>query len=274
MKLFRLRESSGSRRSARVWMLRFRKFGMIAALACLVPGAGFYAWKTGAFARAGDWIGAKTLAVTASAGFTVDEILVTGRIHVSRDELLRRLDVRRGQPVFGVSVEKAQQALSEISWIRSVTVTRRLPDKIIVEVAERAPVALWQYHKKLSVIDREGRTLTSDNLDAFQSLPLVVGEDAPQHAAALLDLLQAEPSVAAEFASAVRIGGRRWDLRLKNGLLVRLPEHEEGLALSRLARHQREGLLTKDISSIDLRLPDEMIVLPAATAKGDNKKTI
>jgi cell division protein FtsQ len=129
----------------------------------------------------------------------------------------------------------------------------------------------------MSLIDDEGRTLTSDNLDEFQSLPLVVGEDAPEHTADLLKLLGAEPSVADRIASAVRVGGRRWDLRLKNGMTVKLPEKDAELALSRLAKEEADRrLFNRQITSIDLRLPDEMVVEPTnvGVAGDKNKKTI
>jgi len=159
--------------------------------------------------------------------------------------------------------------------VKDVSVTRRLPATIVVEITERVPAALWQYQKKISVIDLSGRALTSKNLEAYKSLPLVVGEDAPLHIAGFLALMQAEPDVARELASAVRVGGRRWDLRLKNGLLVKLPEQDTELALRKLASQQvKNGLFGKDILAVDLRIPDQMVVEPAVTAQGTAKKTI
>jgi cell division protein FtsQ len=277
MKLFGMREGSLSRRSARLWMLRFRKFGIMAAAVALVAGGGYYGWKHGSFSRAATLAHAEMLSTTSGAGFKVNEVIVTGRIHIKRDVILKQLAVKQGEPIFGVSVDAAQKALTEISWVKNVSVTRRLPDKLIIEITERKPAALWQYQKKISVIDADGRVLTSEDLDSFQSLPLVVGEDAPLHAVELLNLLKAEPSVEKELASAVRVGGRRWDLRLKNGLLVKLPENDTELALSRLAKEQEERkLFDKLITAVDLRIPDEMVIEPVngGSAEDKNKKTI
>jgi cell division protein FtsQ len=276
MKLFKSRETSVSRRSARLWMLRLRKFGLIAAVVGIIAGGGVYGWKQGSFARAGAWVRSETLATTASAGFKINDVIVTGRAHIARDDLLKHLAVRQGDPIFGVSVDEAQKSIAGISWVKSVRVTRRLPDAIIIDIAEREPAALWQYQKKISVIDAEGRTLTSDRVDEFQSLPLVVGEDAPQHAAELLGLLKNEPEISSQFSSAVRVGGRRWDLRLKSGLSVKLPENETELALSRLAKEEQQNhLLKKALNAIDLRIPDEMVVEPLSGAEaGKDKNTI
>lgn len=264
-----------SRRNARVWALRLRKIAAVLAVIAVVGGTGYYGWTRLPFALVSEWASEKTLSTTASAGFRVNEILVTGRARISQDELLARLGVHYGDPIFGVDVDVAQEILSEISWVREVSVTRRLPDKIVVQLKERAPAALWQYQKKVSLIDADGRSLTSKDLGEFQTLPLVVGEDAPQHVAQLLTWLKAEPAVKDLLASAVRVGARRWDLRLKNGINVKLPEAEAELALRRLAE-ETDGLLTKNITSIDLRLEGQVTVEPApqAVPAAETKKTI
>ena len=54
---------------------------------------------------------------------------------------------------------------------------------------------------------------------------------------------------------------RRWNLRLTNGLDVRLPEAGVEQALERLVALDREKkLLSRDITSVDLRLPDRVTV--------------
>jgi cell division protein FtsQ len=280
MKLFTMRGALGSRRSARIWGLRFRKFCIAAAAAALLSGSGYYCWKHNPVPKITAWAGAEALAATSAAGFKVEDVLVTGRVHISSDTLLAHLGVRQGEPIFGISVDAAQKSLSGIPWVRRVTVTRRLPDAVLVDVTERTPAALWQYQQKISVIDAEGRVLTGDGLDAFQGLPLLVGEDAPLHAGELLALLAVQPTLGPEISAAVRVGGRRWDLKLKNGILVRLPEAEAELALARLARgQQRDGLLNKDVTVIDLRFAGETVIEPVkhavegATAE-KNHKTI
>lgn len=200
-------------------------------------------------------------------GFAVNEILVMGRKEISEDELLSHLGIRAGTPIFAVDLEGAQQLLHQISWVEDVRVSRRLPDKIIVTLNEREPAALWQYQKKISLIDSKGVVIRDHDLEAYAHLPLVVGEDAPLHVDELVRLMMAEPALADMMASAIRVGKRRWDLRLKNGVTIRLPENNVELALSRLIHSAREdGLLDKDISVIDLRLPEKLTVTPKATA--------
>lgn len=260
-KFWKKRDSSSSRRTTRVWVLRAKKFGLSLAVIAAIGFSGFYAWKNGVFSAFGDFVYNKTLSVSANLGFRVNDVIIRGRHQISQGDLLARIDIKQGQPIFSVSLSDAQQSLSGISWVEEASVSRRLPNTIVVDIRERAPVALWQYQKKVSVIDKSGQPLTSSNVAAWQDLPLIVGEDAPQHVTEILDLMLAEPEIAGQLSSALRIGDRRWDLRLKNGMLVKLPEENVGLALRQLAMQQEmHQILAKNIQTIDLRIPEKFVV--------------
>ena len=265
------------RRSAKLWKERLRRYGIASLVAVLAIWLGTLGFVSGSFSKFGNWaqngLTQQFYQQTANAGFKVNDILVHGRTHTDADTLLATLDIEKGVSVFSVDLEEARRKLEEISWIDRARLARRLPDTIYVEIKEHTPVALWQFKKELSVIDQNGLILTTENLDTFKHLPLVVGADAPEHVVELLALMQAEPEIADYLEAAVRIGSRRWDLRLKNGLRVKLPEENVELALRKLVKAQEdENLFERNISSVDLRLPDKMIVDTAETETTTTKK--
>jgi cell division protein FtsQ len=107
------------------------------------------------------------------------------------------------------------------------------------------------------LIDRAGAVVTNSNLADFRSLPLVVGPGAPEAAAPLVDALTSRPDLMGRVTAAVRVGERRWNLLLKSGLTVMLPEGHEAVALDRLAALDRDHkLLDRPLQFVDLRLPD------------------
>jgi len=90
---------------------------------------------------------------------------------------------------------------------------------------------------------------------------LVVGHGAETRAKDFLALLSRYPEVKAATQAVVLVGERRWNLRLKDGLDVRLPEHDVGHALAALSRLDSEDrLFSRDIVAIDMRLPDRLSV--------------
>ena len=89
----------------------------------------------------------------------------------------------------------------------------------------------------------------------------MVGRGAETRAKEFLALLDRYPQMRDLVRASVLVGERRWNLRLKNGIDVRLPESDTAAALERLVALDREkNLITRDIVAIDLRLPDRVTV--------------
>lgn len=261
MKILQWMGAGTSRRNSRLWMMRLKKAGIAFAAVTTLCGMVAYGWHGGFFARAGEAVHQQTLAFTGALGFRVSDIIVTGRDNIPQEQLLTHLDIAQGAPVFGVTLDEARARIAEIPWVKTVQVSRRLPGTILVDIEEREAVALWQYRKKIQAIDAEGKALTEENLGRYAKLPLIVGDGAQSHVLQITGLLKAEPAIAAQLASAVRVGGRRWDLRLKNGVTVKLPENDVELALSKLAAAEaQDGILGKNVTTIDLRLPEKIVV--------------
>jgi len=74
-------------------------------------------------------------------------------------------------------------------------------------------------------------------------------------------LLDRYPQVRSVTRAAVYVGERRWNLRLKDGLDIRLPENDVGNALALLSKLDRDDkLFSRDITAVDMRLPDRLSV--------------
>ena len=206
-------------------------------------------------------LGATVLNISANAGLRVNDVVLSGRQNVDASEILAALDIERGSPIFAMDMNAARERIESLGWVRSAEIARRLPDILFVRVVERQPLAIWQHDGQAALVDRLGKTIQRSGLDAFAHLPLIVGDGAPEHAAQLIDLLQTYPAVAQAIEAAVRVSERRWNLRLRNGIDVRLPELNISAALTRLDDFQREhALLDRDVVAVDLRVPDRLII--------------
>jgi cell division protein FtsQ len=227
----------------------------------VVIGGSVWLWQTGWVARAADRIERDIVAVSAGLGLTIQDVLLVGRHETTRDEVVVALGVKRGQPLLAFDPVAAKARLDALTWVRSAAVERVLPDTVRVRIEERKPLALWQRNRKLVLVDLEGRVIRTKSLSRFRHLPLIVGDDAPRHAASLLNELMSEPKLLSRVTAAVRVAGRRWNLRLDNGIDVRLPAQALGAAWTRLAELEKEhGLLGRDLRVIDLRFPDRLVL--------------
>ena len=191
----------------------------------------------------------------------VADIQIEGRSNTPEPLLRAALGVSVGDRILGFSVEGARSRIESLAWVEHVSVERRLPGTIVVDLTERRPFAIWQSGGKFQLIDRDGGVVLNEDVARFSDLPLVVGLDAPAHAASMLDDLTAVPAIKTMVAAIVRVGERRWNLQLKNGITIMLPEGHEAAALTRLAELQTsQSLLDRPLVSVDMRLPDRLAV--------------
>jgi len=223
---------------------------------------------------------AKLLAWSVRAGFRVDDISVIGRDKTSSAQLLSVLGIKRGDAIVSIDLAAARHRLEAIPWVRTATIERRLPDRIMLSITERVPIALWQAKGRYYLVDGDGQII-GDQIDDYRHLPLMVGEGAPDHAQELVALLGAEPSLQGRVTAAAWVGNRRWNITLDAApvaILVQLPDEGAGAAWHDLAMLDKEqNLLQRQIDVVDMRLPDRLVLragggIAAAKHKSANGK--
>lgn len=194
-------------------------------------------------------------------GFNVASIALTGEKEVSREEILATAGITGRTSLLFLDADAARRQLKKTPWIAEATILKLYPNRLQIGITERQAFALWQRNGQLSVIAEDGTVLEPYVARRFTALPLVVGEGAGKHAKDILALIGRYPEIGASVSAAVLVAQRRWNLRLKNGIDVRLPEKDADQALATLADLDREKqILSRDIIAIDLRLPDRVTV--------------
>ena len=196
-----------------------------------------------------------------AAGFRIAEVSLDGQVRLGRDTIFAAAGVTDSSSLLFLDVEAARGQLKANPWISEATVRKLYPDRLQISVTEREPMALWQRDGKVSLIATDGTVLGPAGDQRFLSLPFVVGKGAEQRARAFIAVLDRYPQIRVQVRASILVAERRWNLRLKNGIDVRLPEVEVENALDRLVGLDRDKkLLTRDVTLVDLRLPDRVTV--------------
>ncbi len=238
-----------------------RRAGTAATLMLLLASAGFGIVKGGHLEEFSTAVGDSRNALANSAGFRITSVTINGRKHLSQDEVLATGGVTGRSSLLFLDASAVRERLKANPWISDATVLKLYPGALQITIVERAPFALWQENGRLSVIAEDGAVLAPYVARRFLSLPLVVGKGAETRARDFLALLAQYPQVRNVTRAAVFVGERRWNLRLKDGLDVRLPENDVDKALAELSRLDREDhLFSRDIVAVDMRLPDRLTV--------------
>lgn len=200
---------------------------------------------------------------TASLGFRVDQVTLRGRKHADMAAVKKALNIPQGAPILALSLNEIKARLQTISEVKSVGITRELPNQLAITIAERTPAAWWQQSGALKLIDADGVVLAREKYSQKMALPVVVGEDAPKHIGELLALLGSTPSLKTDVVAAVRVGQRRWNLQMAREVVVMLPEDKPLIAWKRFAAlAEKDALLSKAIRSVDMRVEDRVFIMP------------
>jgi cell division protein FtsQ len=195
------------------------------------------------------------------AGFHIAAVSLSGEKHVSRAEIFAAAGLTERASLLFLDVEAARTRLKAIPWIADATVRKLYPDRLQITLTEREPFALWQVDGTISIVGAEGAVIGPLTDRRFAGLPFVVGRGAAAKAKDFLALLDRHPAIRDGVRAAILVAERRWNLKLQNGIDVRLPETNVAAALATLAALDRDKrLLSRDIVAIDLRLPDRVTV--------------
>jgi cell division protein FtsQ len=213
----------------------------------------------------GAWIGGQTTGgvehLAVAAGFGVKRVTVEGQLHATDADITAALKAGPNTMMLGLDTDAAKARLEAVPWIRHAQVMRFLPSTLQVVIEERSPYAVWQKDGQTYVVDDEGVVLTRALRDAYPDLPLVVGEGAGKSASQLFAVLVRYPDLKEKMLGAIRVGDRRWTLKLKSGVEVMLPDDNVDEALASLTKLEQEhGVLERDIAAVDLRLLDRITV--------------
>ncbi|KQQ85995.1 cell division protein FtsQ/DivIB [Aureimonas sp. Leaf324] len=211
-------------------------------------------------------------AVAEPLGLSIETVDVTGYAETSEIDVLQTLWMAGAQTLPALDVTAAREAIEAMPWIESATVEKEYPNRVKIALVEKKPFALWQRDKDLWIVDHDGREIVPYATTRFTDLPFVVGPGAAREAVDILDKMALVPELDQRIKAYVRVGDRRWDLRLDNGVVIRLPELDPIEAAATVMRVDRnEGLLARDIVSVDMRLADRMVVklTPAAKERWD-----
>jgi cell division protein FtsQ len=251
------------RRPAPRWLRPALKYSAFILLIGGVLGTPVWLWRTGVISTWLQTAEQSVIAYAAGHGLTVQEVLLEGRRYTSQRQVNKAVGLKRGDPILSIDPEEIRQRLVALAWVQDAVVERHLPDTIYIRIRERQPMALWQRKGKLALVDVTGRTITRKNLGRFRDLMIIAGRGARRETPTLIAMLNAEPGLAERVVGAVWVGKRRWNIKLRDGIRVRLPEDNPHLAWRKLATLNAQfKLLARDIRIIDMRLPDRLILKP------------
>ena len=195
-----------------------------------------------------------------SLGFSVQNVFVEGRKNTGVEEILRSMRVKKGMPIFDLDTNATLENIKNLPWVKEGLIKRKLPSSIFVYLEEKQPIALWKSADKFWLIDEWGDVINTKKIDGYNGLILISGIDAPRFVTSLIQIINLVPNLAKNVKAATRVGARRWDVFLKDGTKIMLPESGTLTAWVRLGEIFNKNIIFKETNLVDLRIKDRIIL--------------
>ncbi|WP_310649487.1 cell division protein FtsQ/DivIB [Candidatus Liberibacter sp.] len=208
------------------------------------------------------------------SGFSVEKVRIIGNIETSEVDVVRRLGLNKDTSLIAFDILAVQKKLLQLPWVSRAEIHKIYPDTIEIHLTERRPHVIWQHDSELFLIEKNGEVIEPLKGRKFSHLPMLVGQGANKEVESFEKFL-AKSKIAPLIKAYVLVSKRRWDLHLRNGIVVHLPEEGFVPALSKLlAVQDKYKILERDIAAIDLRLPDRIAIRLTASSFIDRQEVV
>jgi cell division protein FtsQ len=202
-------------------------------------------------------------------GLGLERVTMSGLSQMRESEVLAAAGLNDRLSLAFLSANDVRERLERVPLVKSASVRKLYPHELVVTLTERQPYGLWQLNGELFVIAADGTVIDLMQDERLADLPLVVGDQANGRAKDYVALLDAAGPLRGRIRAGTLVSGRRWTLKIDNGMDVRLPEIGAADAVARLVKLEREQkILEKDVLTVDLRMPDRVVVRLTEEAAG------
>ncbi len=249
--------------------------GACLSLSLLAAVGGYGAVKGGHYAAFVAAQGQPADLVAKALGFSIKSVTVSGERELKEQDLLTLAGIGPRNSLLFLDVAKIRERLQQLPLVKEAAVTKLYPDRLLIEIEERQPFALWQCDGKVLIVAADGVPVAAMRDQRFIHLPLVVGAGANEKLSQYMALLDTAGDLRERIVAGVLVAKRRWTLKTANGIEILLPETEPEAALARLVELQQTShILDKDLISLDLRQPSRLVARLTEEAAAERAETL
>lgn len=198
----------------------------------------------------------------------IQEVKIEGTKNTDGSDIVSALNLSKDTPLVKFNLQDANNRISRLDWVKDVEIKKLYPSTLKIKIYEYEPIAIWIYDGNKFVIDQDGQIIKGLDPNKFKNLKFVAGYNALDYIPSIIKSLGEYPGFDDRVKSILRVGDRRWTVRLFNGLEIYFPEVGMSKAIEILQNLDNETqLLSRYIDVIDMRLPNRMDIMPSIDIK-------
>jgi cell division protein FtsQ len=175
--------------------------------------------------------------------------------HVDATDVLQVVRNEVQGNFFTVDIERLRQALEKLPWVRSVSIRREFPYRLVVQLQEHQALARWNNN---ALVNQQGEVFVAKSESGSeQALPSFIGPDgtAAEMTQHYTDFNQQLAALSLQTGQITLSPRRAWQLRLSNGMVLELGREDLQQRLARFVAAYPSSLaaVPSKVKYVDLR---------------------
>lgn len=187
----------------------------------------------------------------------IEKIIVENNELIKDETIRNQLTFLYDTNLFFLKVNKINEKLNEIDLIESYEIKKVFPEKIIIKVFEKKPIAIIQDKRKKLIYTNNHDVIKYFDLDKFENLPLVYASKI--NFKKFYKSLNNNEFPLNEIKTLYFFESNRWDILTKDDKTIRLPiNHYEKSLKNYLSLKDKSNF--KKYKIFDYRIKDQLIL--------------
>ena len=194
--------------------------------------------------------------------YSLSVVNINGLNNINEDEILNLTKPYKDSSIFLIQIKKIANKISQNNWVKSINIQSNYKDTIEINIDESKPIGIYTTGIQNILFSDDLKILENiaNNEKRFSALIKFEGKNSLHESIKLIDSF---PDDFIQYVDkAFLINQRRWDLELKNSILLKLPKNNIKEALENYKKiyinFSNEELI--EIESIDLRMKKKIIL--------------
>ena len=191
--------------------------------------------------------------------FLVNNIEILGTKKINKNELLQNLKLFYDQNILLIRKNDIQKIIEKYELIKEFNIKKVYPDKLKIEIYESEIVGFVIKNKKKYFLTDHKKLLLTDDFNLITgTLPFIYGQNTEKYFSTFYNILNKKNFNLKLIKNYYFFESQRWDIELKNGLIIKFPIYE----LEKAIEISQELIKNKNfntLSVIDLRIKGKVI---------------
>ena len=194
-------------------------------------------------------------------GYSFTKVNINELINIESDEIEKYFSKYYGKSIFFIPIQEISKNLYQNKWIKDFTIKNDYKNTINVNIVESIPIGIYFNGEDNLLFDKNGEVIDSlnSNYNLYFDLIIFEGNNSLFNANTFLNSLPL--LLQNEIKKAIYINNRRWDVKLRNGINIKLSENNVLDSFNNYDKFYKNvsNQELAEIEMIDLRLPKQII---------------